>query len=276
MSGKNTRDTFEAISLYLGDYMNDFAVKVLTAPSGKTHLFSVGQAGFIIKSKSGQLLAIDLYLSDCVERIEGHDGFKRLLPKILSPYDLELDVIIATHFHRDHFDIDIIPSLMSNGNTKLFAAEDCRDSVRQMEMTENNITYVKPNETHICGDFEIDFVSCDHGTGAPEAVGVMVKVDGKLLFETGDTCLRSDWVNDFKKHGRTDVLIAPINGAFGNMNEQDCADFANAIDAQLTIPCHYGMFASHGGNVGKFYNIMKEQYPVRRFCVMAQGEKLTI
>ena len=43
--------------------MNDFAIRVLTAPLGKTHLFSVGQAGFIIKSKSGQLLAIDLYLS---------------------------------------------------------------------------------------------------------------------------------------------------------------------------------------------------------------------
>ena len=50
--------------------MNDFALKVLTAPAGKTYIFSLGQAGFIIKSKSGQLLAIDLYLSDCVERIE--------------------------------------------------------------------------------------------------------------------------------------------------------------------------------------------------------------
>ena len=68
--------------------MKDFALQVLTAPLGKTHLFSVGQAGFIIKSKSGQLLAIDLYLSDCVERVEGNVGFKRLLPKILNPDDL--------------------------------------------------------------------------------------------------------------------------------------------------------------------------------------------
>ncbi len=256
--------------------MNDFAVKVLTAPIGKTHIFSVGQAGFIIKSKSGQLLAIDLYLSDCVERIEGHDGFKRLLPRILLPYDLEFDVLISTHFHRDHFDIDAVPSLMSNGKTKLFAAEDCRESVSRLEMTDNNITYVKPGENHICGDFEIDFVNCDHGTGAPQAVGVIVKVDGKSIFETGDTCLRLDRISDFKKYGRTDVLIAPINGAFGNMNEQECAEFAEAIDAGLTIPCHYGMFASHGGNVGKFYEIMKKQYPERSFCVMAQGEKLTI
>ena len=256
--------------------MTDFAFSVLTAPPGKTYLFSVGQAGFIIKSAGGQLLAIDLYLSDCVERIEGHKGFKRLLPKILSPYDLEFDVVISTHFHRDHFDIDTIPSLMANGRTKLFAAEDCRESVRQLEMTENNITFVKPDMTCKHGDFTIDFVNCDHGTGAPKAVGVMVKVDNKLVFETGDTCLRLDWVDDFKIIGTPDVLIAPINGAFGNMNEKDCAIFSDAMRPKLTVPCHYGMFASHGGNVGVFYEIMTTQYPERDFCIMAQGERLIL
>ena len=41
--------------------MLDFATKVLIS-SGPC-LFATGQAGFIVKSKSGQLLAIDLYLS---------------------------------------------------------------------------------------------------------------------------------------------------------------------------------------------------------------------
>ena len=124
--------------------------------------------------------------------------------------------------------------------------------------------------------FKIHFVNCDHGTGAPQAVGVMVRVDGQLVFETGDTCLRLDWTEDFKKIGTPDVLIVPINGAFGNMNEQDCAALADALNSKLTIPCHYGMFASHGGNVGKFYDIMTQQYPDNAFCIMAQGERLTI
>lgn len=256
--------------------MNDFALKVLTAPTGKTHLFSVGQAGFIIKSACGQLLAIDLYLSDCVERVEGNVGFKRLLPRILSPYDLDFDAVIATHFHRDHFDIDAIPSLMANGHTRLFAAEDCRGSVAQLEMKENNITYVKPDMTCACGDFTINFVNCDHGAGAPQAVGAIVHVDDKIIFETGDTCLRLDWVDYFKAHGAPDVLIAPINGAFGNMDEQDCAAFADAVEAKLTVPCHCGMFASHGGNFGKFYEIMTQRYPERGFCIMTQGERITL
>lgn len=256
--------------------MTDFAVQILTAPIGKTHLFSVGQAGFIIKSAGGQLLAIDLYLSDCVERVEGNVGFKRLLPKLLMPTDLQFDAVVATHFHRDHFDIDAIPALMANNITKLFAAEDCRDSVKQLEMTERNIFYVKPDMVCECGDFSLEFVDCDHGTSAPQAVGVIVKVDGKLLFETGDTCLRMDWIDGFKKYGTPDVLIAPINGAFGNMNESECARFAEAMGARLTIPCHYGMFASHGGNIGMFYEIMTKDYPERDFCLMAQGERITI
>ena len=39
--------------------ISDFAVRVRTAETGKTHLFYIGQAGFIIKSLSGQLLAVD-------------------------------------------------------------------------------------------------------------------------------------------------------------------------------------------------------------------------
>ncbi len=47
-------------------HMYDFAAKVLEAK--ETSIFSVGQAGFIVKSNSGQLLAIDLYLSECVKK----------------------------------------------------------------------------------------------------------------------------------------------------------------------------------------------------------------
>ena len=89
--------------------MLDFATKVLTTPG--PCLFAAGQAGYIIKSSSGQLLAIDLYLSNCVERLEGHKGFKRLLPQILDPSTLTFDYIICTHPHLDHFDIDAVPEM---------------------------------------------------------------------------------------------------------------------------------------------------------------------
>lgn len=264
-------------SLFNGDVnMNDFAMSVLTAPLGKTYLFSVGQAGFIIKSKSGQLLGIDLYLSDCVERIEGHAGYKRMLPKLLAPNDLEFDVLIATHAHKDHFDDDSIPELLANRRTQLFASMGCEKEVKRLGMYEANISYVKPGEIYEHGDFTIDFVNCDHGDGAPDAVGVVVMVDGKRVYEAGDTCFRLDRVEEYRKKGAFDVMIAPINGMYGNLDAGACAKLADALKPRLTIPCHYGMFASHMGAPGEFFHIMTEAYPQNKFLIMAQGEKLVI
>lgn len=256
--------------------MNDFAIKVLTAPLGRTYLFSVGQAGYIIKSKNGQLLAIDLYLSDCVERVEGNIGFKRLLPKILFPFELKFDVLIATHPHRDHFDMDSIPEMLDNHSTKLFASKECCKLIEVSEITNRAVTYVCPDERYVVGDFIIDFIDCDHGEGAPDAVGVLITVDGKRICEVGDTCLRIDWAERYISKGPLDVMIAPINGAYGNLDEEDCARLASMVAPKLTIPSHYGMFASHGGNPGKFYDVMTIQYPERRFIFMAQGEQIVI
>lgn len=254
--------------------MNDFALSVRLAPLGKTHLFSVGQAGFIIKSASGQLLAIDPYLSDCVERIEGHMGYKRLLPKLLGPDELEFEGVVATHFHRDHFDMDSIPELLANGETKLFCPRDCEETIHHLELTKAQISYVAPASVGKCGDFTLHFLNCDHGLGAPQAVGVLVCVDGKRILEVGDTCLRLDWVPEYLSQGDLDVLIAPINGAYGNMDECTCTELAEALQPKQTVPCHYGMFASHGGNPGAFYALMKEKN--LSVHLMSQGEGMKL
>lgn len=256
--------------------MKDFGTKVLLANQGKTQIFSTGQAGFIIKSKSGQLLGIDLYLTDCVERIEGHVGYHRLLPKILTPTDLEFDVLIATHPHKDHFDDDAIPTMMANGNTCLFASVDCKNDVQRLNMSDKNITYVTPGTRCHMGDFTIDFINCDHGTGAPDAVGVIVTVDEKRILSVGDSSLRLDRKDEYLKNGTLDVMIAPINGAYGNLNEIECITLADALKPKLTIPCHYGMFASQGGDPGKFYNVIKTDYPNLDFKLMCQGEGIVI
>ena len=256
--------------------MNTLAQKILASPHGKTVLFSAGQAGYIIKSGSGQLLGIDLYLSDCVERLEGHIGFKRLLPKLLAPYDMEFDCLIATHPHLAHFDFDSIPELTANGRTRLFASTECEGLVSRLMMTNDGITYVKPGENYDCGDFRLHFVNCDHGSGAPDAVGVIAEVDGKRIFEAGDTCLRLDRIDEYRSFGELDVMIAPINGAYGNLSEDECAELAASLATRLTIPCHYGMFASHGGNPGLFMEQMKIHCPALEYTIMTQGEAITI
>lgn len=252
--------------------MLDFSTKVLTAEGSA--IFSTGQAGYIIKSRRGQILAIDLYLSNCVERLEGHKGFKRLLPQILHPRDLEFDAVICTHPHLDHFDIDAVPEMISNGRTKLFCSVDCEKLIKQLQMEYYNssITYVMPGDKVTVGDFDITFVNCDHGTGAPDAVGVVVKVDGKVIYEVGDSCLRLDRVAEIKEvAGVIDILISPINGMYGNMDSADTVKLAETLQPKLTIPCHYGMFPSHGGDLKEFYDLTTEKKI--SVLIMRQGEQ---
>ncbi len=254
--------------------MNTFAHKVMSSRLGYTHIFSLGQAGYIVKSPSGCLLGIDLYLSDCVERYEGHPGFKRLLPKILCPEEIALDAIICTHAHLDHFDADAVPNLISNGITQLLCSTGCENLIRQMRLDyyAPNIKYIHAGDSYTISDIRLDFVHCDHGQAAPDAVGVVVHTGGKVIYQTGDTCLRLDMLSEIPKP--VDVLIAPINGAYGNMTEHDCAELADVLRPAQTIPCHYGMFASHHGDVGKFYDIMTAKgLP---FKLMQQGEKYTL
>jgi L-ascorbate 6-phosphate lactonase len=247
------------------------ADKVMESKLGKTYLYASGQAGYIIKSASGQLLAIDLYLSNCLERTEGHKGFKRLLPRILEPEELFFDVIICTHPHLDHFDVDSVPGLLNNNKTKLLCSVDCKKYVQELSLDYyiSNIKYVKPGDEFLVGDFKISFVNCDHGDLAPDAVGVVVNVDGKIIYETGDTCLRLDRLDEIPQN--VDVLIAPINGAYGNLNESDCVILSENLKPKVTIPCHYGMVASHHGDVGKFDEMMTEKN--LPFYLMGLGEE---
>lgn len=243
---------------------------------GETSLFWVGQAGYIVKSATGKLLGIDLYLSECVEPVEGHVGYHRLMPQIVNAEDLVLDVVIATHFHRDHFDIDAMPGLMANGKAQLFCAYDCRDDVEILGIDKSRTTFVKPGESYDCAGFHIDFIHSDHGDGAPLEVAPLITVDGKHILEAGDTSLHLDWKEDYLKAGALDVLIAPINGAYGNLNEQENVDLTAALKPKLTVPCHFGMFASHGGNPGLWKELLEEQLPQQKYKIFTMGEGITL
>ena len=239
-------------------------------------LYWLGQAGFVIKSQAGKTLGIDLYLSECVETVEGHVGYHRLMPQLVDPATLTLDVLIATHYHRDHFDADAMPQLMAGGRTQLFCAYDCKDDVETLGVDKGRTTFVKPGDVCERDGFGLSFIHSDHGQGAPQAVGVIITVDGKRVLVVGDTCLHLDWKGEYLSEGPIDVLIAPINGAYGNLNEEENVQLTAVLQPRLAGPCHFGMFASHGGHPGKWKDLMEEQLPAQPYKLFTMGEGMEI
>ena len=237
-----------------------------------TTLTFAGQAGFILQTENGYRIGIDLYLSDCCNR---YFGLKRLMPFIFNPSKLDLDLLIATHAHYDHFDPDSIPFIMSNNKTELLCACDCKEETEKLNLDGSRITYLKVGNIFENADVKITAMPCDHGDEAPEAIGLLIEADGKRIYIAGDTCYREDTLTR-EELSYVDVFIMPINGAFGNLNETEGAKAAGIIKAKLTIPCHYWNFAEHFGNPHLFMKEMNENYPDLKYNLMRVGETIEL
>ena len=251
--------------------MNEFETRLLIH-DGKTSLSLVAQAGFVLKSKAGTTMGVDLYLTDCVER---YDGFKRLSPKVMQA-SFPLDFVVASHWHLDHFDIDAVPLLMTNRNTKLVCCEDCEEHVKNLNLDKKRITYVKTGDTVVCDDIVVHAVFFFFCEGAPKAIGFVFEIDGYKIYLAGDTALRLDKAPEISQYGPFDVMLAPINGAFGNLNEKENVELCKFHQPRLSVPCHFWTFAEQHGDPGIWMELMKKEMPEQKYLIMAAGEQLVI
>ena len=253
--------------------METFASQVASTriPENRAGIFFLGQAGFIFKTPAGRLIALDPYLSDCCHR---HFGFKRLMPYILEPAELDFDILLISHGHYDHFDPDSVPALMENGKTRLIGAKDVKAECDVLGLTEK-LTFIAAGDRVTDGDFTVTAMPCDHGELAPDALGLLIEIGGKRIYSMGDTCYRPDLLTDPALQG-LDLLILPINGAFGNLNEEQAARVIATLRPKLASPCHFWNFAEHGGNPGIFQEKMKEIAPDCAYVLMRQGEKMMV
>ena len=249
-----------------------FANKVvsLSVEKGEIGVFWLGQAGYVLKTPDNKLIAIDLYLSDYCERLV---GFKRLMAKILEPDELKFDVILASHAHPDHFDCDAIPFMMKS-RTTVYCTQDCVAEFERLNVKDGYKVIKEGDKIVTCG-LEITAVSCDHGKDTPYAVGFVIQYCGKKIYFMGDTCFREDYFSD-KTKCSPDLLIVPINGAFGNIDEKQAALTAVGLNAKLTVPCHFWNFAEHEGNPYEFMKNMKKYAPNSRYYLMQMGEGIII
>ena len=137
----------------------------------------IGQSGYILSDGKTEI-CIDPYLSDVVNRIAKRP---RMVDAPFLPEELKSDVVICTHNHLDHIDIDAIP-LMKKGNMLFLAPSNAKNTLLECGV----INYQSFDEGKIVniGDFELEAVFADHSV---PAVGVIVKNSGITMYFSGDT-----------------------------------------------------------------------------------------
>lgn len=236
---------------------------------GEAALFWLGQAGFLVKNSAGELMAVDPYFSDMAERL---DGNKRLMPPLMEPEELNADLLLATHYHCDHLDLDSLPAMMACG-TRLFCCPQSAKEALKADIRPEQMQVMPCKTAADYLGFHIESVFADHGDAAPEAVGFIVETEGIRIYFSGDTSYQAKRMRDAAER-EIDILIVPINGEYGNMNERDAAMLAAQTKARLTIPSHFWLFSRHMGSPYAFELEMKANAPDCPEYTMCQGEKI--
>lgn len=244
-----------------------------TVPHGDIALFYLAQAGFCIKTSRGIRIYIDPYLTDCCERLF---GFKRRIPALIAAQELDADIVASTHAHADHLDPEALPIVAQNPKTLFLGAPDCRAVYRQAGLPEARYMILSCGDRVKIRGVTFRAIWADHGDLAPDAVGLLLCIDGITVYHTGDTALCPDQITASLGPAAVDAMIAPINGQFGNLTASEACKLAAAVKPRVVIASHFGMFAEHGGDPGQFLEQAKHLPAQTQPRVLGNGEGVII
>ena len=136
---------------------------------------------------------------------------------------------------------------------------------------DSDIQIIHEGETVTHGDVSLTGVYADHGDLAPEALGVVVQSGDIRVWQVADTAYRPERWQDVFSLG-IDVIIPPINGAYGNLNGEEAARLAALTGAKIIIPTHFWTFVEHRSDPYAFAEYCRTYVPNAEVRWMTQGE----
>jgi L-ascorbate 6-phosphate lactonase len=243
-------------------------------PDGSLGLWWLGQAGFAFKTPGGQVIYVDPYLSDAVERLF---GFKRLTLPPIAAEEVRADLVVLTHEHADHLDPDTLPIIVKNNPQCRFAApRGCAEGLAAAGVRGEAFVPLEPGRQCELLGVVVHAAKADHGDLSDTAVCVVLEFGRIRVACTGDTAFRPALLKPLYER-RPDVLLPCINGAFGNMNHGDAAMLTQVAKPRYAIPCHFWTFAEHGAaDPAGFIHACRCFCPKTKALLLRPGERFVV
>ena len=176
------------------------------------------QAGFIIESISGQIIALDIGALTPIEKLS----------------DISVDYCLISHIHADHCSASHIAALTPS---MVYTGAECRAALTDTGLA---TTEISDGDEVVAGDFTITVFEVDHGPNAPQVpaqnFGFMIVVDGQTIYFAGDMYTPSGIdVTELS----VDVALLPVGGHF-TFDAEAAFTFAQTFKGIGTIyPMHY-------------------------------------
>ena len=206
----------------------------------------LGQAGFLFKTERGSKIAVDPYLSHCGEK---RKRFIRLSPILAEPDSFDVHALLVTHKHFDHFDYDAIPVIAAKTQARFYGPISCVKEFQALQIAGREMVLMKTEDPRrqVAEDVWARAVFADHGELEPDAVGYALQIGNISVYITGDTAFQPGRMTEVKD-SEPDIMIASINGEFGNLDCRAGAQLAVYTGARSIIPCHFWTFREHKGS----------------------------
>jgi L-ascorbate 6-phosphate lactonase len=232
-------------------------------------IYWLAQSGFVFKNSSNKTVYVDPYFSDVVERMF---GFKRMMTCPVSAAEVNADLVICTHEHLDHMDIDGLPIVATNPMVQFAGPIECVKEFNKMSISSERCILLEEGKEIRLGEIIINVVFADHGELAPDAVGVVLEMDGIRVYHTGDTAYRpTEFEPAIRMH--LHVLLPCINGRYGNLNAHEAALLTQLVNPKVVIASHFWMFVEHDGDPSSFLENCSKLAPDVQAVVMKPGER---
>jgi len=196
----------------------------------------------------------------------GHDSF--LLTgniKIMTdPFKItkqeKTDLILISHNHFDHCNIDDLKNV-STEDTTIVAANECIDMLKGFAFKEK-IGISPGQEKTVRGikirsvrAYNLDKINPD--TKKPfhpkedDKIGFLISLNGITIYHTGDTDLIPE-MSDLKP----DIALVPVSGTYV-MTAQEAAKAIEKIKPKIAIPMHYGTIVGSEKDAHDFKQLVK-------------------
>ncbi len=221
------------------------------------------------------------YFSHSAFQIISNNGKKILIDPFLddnptSPVksdEVDADYIILTHAHGDHLGDAF--KIGKRCNSTFICVNELADYCSSKGFNAHNM--------HIGGGYNFDFgrvkfTIAHHGSKTPdnqyagEPAGVLLTIDDKCIYHTGDTGLFYDMKLIGEMHP-VDCMLLPIGDNF-TMGITDAVKAAELVHPKLVIPMHYNTFPLINADPAEFKE--KVEATGLKCRVMKFGENIEI
>lgn len=189
---------------------------------------------------------------------------------VIDPFKVgvipEVDLVLITHDHFDHFSPEDLAQIIDPGRTALVGPESCLENLMHIRTLETEFM-VAGNERVVANvllravpAYNINKFKAPGEPFHPREAGYLgyiVTMSETKFYHTGDT----DFIKEMKNLGPIDVMFVPISGTYV-MTVDEAVEAVKAVKPRLAIPMHYGAIVGDRPQAEEFKRKLYDTYKV--------------